>query len=167
MNRKERENYTKDLFDLFWNGKRVWDKLIEIEEVRRIKPSKALNCQGISANRAFGVVDLAYELDWKPQNMKVVVKGVTRPIGGLLMWFFSDEEDRCYNKAVKWLDKASDEEQPLIFTVTYKVGDTPVKGIERNQKLTEMFLAYLDSLQPEVSQEQANEFADKVIQKGE
>lgn len=163
MNKQEKENYTKDLFDLFWDGKRIWDKLVEIKEKRHIKPSKALNCRGIGANCAFGAVNLAYELDWKPQNMKVVVKGVSRPIGGLLMWFFSDEKDRCYNKAVKWLDKTSDEEQPMIVTVTYKVGDTPVRGAERNRKLTEMFLSYLDSIQPEVSQDQANAFADKVI----
>jgi hypothetical protein len=83
---------------------------------------------------------------------------------GIWEFFFASAKDKCFNKAVKWLDKASDEEQSIIFTVQFLAGNTPVQGADRNRKLTKKFIDYLNSLQPEVSQKDANFMADVVIQ---
>ena len=82
---------------------------------------------------------------------------------GIWEFFFGDAKDKCFHKAVKWLDNASDEEQNLLFTVYFLAGDTPVTGAERNRELVHKFLDHIKSLQPEVSQKDANFMADVVI----
>ena len=164
ITKKAREDYTNALFDALWDGKRVWDALCEMENERHVIPSKVLNCKNKSAWAGWN--ELKYELDWKETGLKVVVKGSLRPWMGIWDWLFGDAKTRCYNKAVRWLDKASDEEQPILFTVYFLAGDTPITGAERNRELVHKFVEYLDSLQPEVSQKDANFMADVVIQKG-
>lgn len=105
-------------------------------------------------------------MDWGDTGLKVVIDGCVRPIMGIWEFFFGDAEDKCYNKAIKWLDNACDEEQKIIFTVQFLDGNTPVQGEDRNHKLTQKFIDYLNSIQPEVSQQEANRKADEII-KGE
>lgn len=159
ITKKANEDYTNTLFDALWDGKRVWDALCEMENERHVIPSKALNCK----NRSSGWNELKYEFDWKQTGLKVVVKGNLRPLMGIWDWFFGDAKTRCYNKAVRWLDKAADEEQPILFTVYFLDKDTPVQGAERNRELVKRLLTYLNSLEPEVSQKEANLHADEII----
>ena len=161
IQKKAREDYTSALFDALWDGKRVWDALCEMENERHILPSKVFNCKNKSATAGWN--ELKYELDWKETGLKVVVKGSVRPIFGIWEFFFGDAKDKCFHKAVKWLDNASDEEQNLLFTVYFLAGDTPVTGAERNRELVHKFLDHINSLQPEVSQKDANFMADVVI----
>lgn len=159
IQKKAREDYTKAMFDAIWDGKRVWDAIVDMETKRHIQPDKALNCRGLPA----GWNEIKYEMDWKDAGLRVVVDGCLRPLMGIWEFFFADAKDKCFNKAVKWLDNASDEEQPIIFTVKFLDGDTPVQGAERNRKLAKKFIDYLNSIQPEVSQEEANLRADEII----
>ncbi len=159
IQKKDREEYTSALFNALWDGKRVWDALVDMEKNRHILPSKVFNCR----KRPAGWNELKYELDWKETGLKVVLKGTTRPWMGIWEWLFADAETRCYNKAVRWLDMASDEEQHLLFTVYFLAGDTPVTGAERNRELVHKFLDHINSLQPEFSQKDANFMADVVI----
>ena len=159
MTKEEKKNYIDTLFNILWDGKRVWDKLIDIEENKHILPDKVLVCRREPA----GWNELKFEMDWKGSGMNVVITANSRPMMGIWEWLFGDSKDRCFNKAVRMLDKASDEEQHLIHNVVFKVKDTPVKGMERNQKLVNKFLEYLDSLAPEVSQKEANLRADEII----
>ena len=163
IKKKAREDYTNALFDALWDGKRVWDALCEMENKRHILPSKVFNCKNKSATAGWN--ELKYELDWKETGLKVVVKGSLRPWMGIWEWLFGDAKTRCYNKAVRWLDSASDEEQQFLFTVYFLAGDTPITGAERNRKLVHKFLDHISSLQPEVSQKDANFMADVVINK--
>ena len=162
IQKKDREDYTKAMFDAIWDGKRVWDALCDMENNRHILPSKVLNCK----NKSAGWNELKYEMDWKDTGLRVVVEGFVRPIMGIWEFFFASAKDKCFNKAVRWLDKASDEEQSIIFTVQFLAGNTPVRGEDRNRKLTKKFIDYLNSLQPVVSQQEANRRADEII-KGE
>ena len=162
ITKKAREDYTNAMFDAIWDGKRVWDAIVDMETNRHIQPNKVLNCRA----RPAGWNEIKYEMDWKDAGLKVVVNGFLRPLMGIWEFFFGDAKDKCFNKAVKWLDKASDEEQSIIFTVKFLDGDTPVQGADRNRKLAKKFIDYLNSIQPEVSQEEANLRADEII-KGE
>lgn len=160
IQKKAREDYTKAMFDAIWDGKRVWDAIVDMEKNRHVNPNAALNCQSLPG----GWNEIKYEIDWKDTGLKVVIKGFLRPLMGIWEFFFGDAEDKCFNKAVRWLDKASDEEQSIIFTVQFLAGNTPVQGADRNRKLAKKFIDYLNSLQPEVSQKDANYIADVVIQ---
>lgn len=160
IQKKAREDYTNAMFDAIWDGKRVWDAIVDMETNRHIRPSKALNCR----SQPGGWNEIKYEMDWKDTGLRVVVDGFLRPLMGIWEFFFGDAKDKCFNKAVKWLDKASDEKQSIIFTVKFIDGNTPVQGMDRNHKLTEKFIDYLNSLQPEVSQQEANRRADEIIQ---
>ena len=162
ITKKAREDYTKAMFDAIWDGKRVWDAIVDMERNRHIQPDKVLNCRG----RPAGWNEIKYEMDWKDAGLRVVVDGCLRPLMGIWEFFFGNAECKCFNKAVKWLDKASDEEQPIIFTVKVLDGDTPVQGADRNRKLAKKFIDYLNSIQPDVSQEEANLRVDEII-KGE
>ncbi len=159
IQKKAREDYTKAMFDAIWDGKRVWDAIVDMEENRHIRPSEVLNCQ----SRPCGLNEIKYEMDWKDTGLKVVVNGCLRPLMGIWELFFGDAKDKCFHKAIKWLDKASDEEQSIIFTVKFLAGNMPVQGADRNRKLAKKFIDYLNSLQPEVSQKDANFMADVVI----
>ena len=159
IQKKAREDYTNAMFDVIWDGKRVWDAIVDMEKNRHIQPDKVLNCRALPA----GWNEIKYELDWKDTGLRVVVDGCLRPLMGIWEFFFADAKDKCFNKAVKWLDKASDEEQPIIFTVKFLDGNTPVQGADRNRKLAKKFIDYLNSIQPEVSQEEANLRADEII----
>ena len=160
IQKKAREDYTNAMFDAIWDGKRVWDALCDMENNRHILPSKVLNCRSESA----GWNELKYEMDWKDTGLRVVVNGFLRPLMGIWEFFFASAKDKCFNKAVKWLDKASDKEQSIIFTVQFLDGNMPVQGADRNRKLAKKFIDYLNSLQPEVSQQEANRRADEIIQ---
>lgn len=159
IQKKDREDYTKAMFDAIWDGKRVWDALCDMENNRHILPSKALNCR----NKSAGWNEIKYEMDWKDTGLRVVINGFLRPIMGIWEFFFASAKDKCFNKAVRWLDNASDEEQSIIFTVQFLDGNTPVRGADRNRKLAKKFIDYLNSLQPEVSQQEANQRADEII----
>lgn len=158
IQKKEREDYTNAMFDAIWDGKRVWDAFCDMGN-RHIIPDKVLNCRSCPA----GWNEIKYEMDWKDTGLRVVVDGFLRPLMGIWEFFFADAKDKCFNKAVKRLDKASDEEQPIVFTVKFLDGNTPVQGADRNHKLAEKFIDYLNSLQPEVSQQEANRRADEII----
>lgn len=159
IQKKAREDYTNAMFDAIWDGKRVWDAIVDMEANRHVHPSAALNCQSLPG----GWNEIKYEMDWKDTGLKVVVKGCLRPLMGIWEFFFGDAKDKCFNKAIKWLDKASDEEQPIIFTVKFLAGNTPVQGADRNRKLANKFIDYINSLQPDVSQKDANFMADVII----
>ena len=161
ITKKAHEDYTNALFDALWDGKRVWDALCDMENKRHILPSKVFNCKNKSSTAGWN--ELKYELDWKETGLKVVVKGSLRPWMGIWDWLFGDAKTRCYNKAVRWLDSASDEEQQFLFTVYFLDKDTPITGAERNHQLVKMLLDYINSLQPEVSQKEANLKADEII----
>ena len=159
IQKKAREDYTNAMFDAIWDGKRVWDALCDMENNRHILPSKVLNCR----NKSAGWNEIKYEMDWKDTGLKVVIEGCLRPLMGIWEFFFGDAKDKCFNKAIELLDAASDEKQPIIFTVKFLAGNTPVQGADRNRKLAKKFIDYLNSLQPEVSQKDANFMADVVI----
>lgn len=160
VNKIDCDDLTKKIFDEMWNGKRVWDALLNMEEERHISPSKAINC--VSHCGIWG--KSKYEMDWKKADLKVVLKTFLRPAFGILDFLFGSAKDKCYHKAIKWLDKACDEEQFLLFTVIFMVGDMPITGGERNKRLVEKFIKYIDSIKPEVTSEDANIVADKVLQ---
>lgn len=161
ITKEAREEYTSTIFNALWDGKRVWDALVDMEENRHILPSKVFNCKNKSSTAGWN--ELKYELDWNETGLKVVLKGSVRPWMGIWEWLFADAETRCYNKAVRWLDDAADKEQSILFTVYFLAGDTPVTGAERNRELVHKFLDHIKSLQPEVSQKDANFMADVVI----
>ena len=160
ITKKAKEDYTNTMFDAILDGKRVWDAIVDMETNRHIRPSKALNCR----SQPGGWNEIKYEMDWKDTGLRVVVNGFLRPLMDIWEFFFGDAKDKCFNKAVKWLDKASDEKQSIIFTVKFIDGNTPVQGADRNRKLAKKFIDYLNSLQPEVSQQEANRRADEIIQ---
>ena len=58
MNDIQKEDYTKAMFDAIWDGKRVWDAIVDMEANRHIRPSKALNCRSQSG----GWNEIKYEM---------------------------------------------------------------------------------------------------------
>jgi hypothetical protein len=164
-----KEERTNAIFDRLWAGKRVWDALADMEGNRNVHPEKAINLKRVSTRGYDGAFHLKYTMDWKDAGFKVVLNGECRPWSGWfdMLWdsFFGSQDDKCLVKAVKWLDAACGEEQTVLVNVEFMFEDTPIEGVKRNAKLVELFIKYLNSLEPEVSVTDANFKADEVIRK--
>jgi hypothetical protein len=59
VQKKAREDYTNAMFDAIWDGKRVWDAIVDMEKNRHVHPSAALNCQA----KPCGWNEIKYEMD--------------------------------------------------------------------------------------------------------